>query len=82
MLGAKPAHCGIVYTNFQHDFSARLSLIKQGENVILSLLGDGLHDGMAEALIIMGYNGDMRFYNCQQQNCCNALFTKIGLYQI
>ena len=49
MLGVKPAHCGIVYTNFQHGFSARLSLIKQGENVILSLLGDGLHDGMAES---------------------------------
>ncbi len=59
MLGAKPAHCGIVYTNFQCDFSARLSLIKQGENVILSLLGDGLHDGMAEAGGVLGLNFEL-----------------------
>ena len=30
-------------------FSVGLALIRQGKNVILKLLGDGLHDGMAEA---------------------------------
>ena len=49
MLGPKPADCGVVYINFLCDFSAGLALIKQGENVILSLLGDGFHDGLAEA---------------------------------
>ena len=59
MLVAKPAHCGIVYINFQCNFFARLPLIKQGENVILSLLRDGLHDGMAEAGGVLGLNFEL-----------------------
>ncbi len=49
MLGANSVNCGGVDINFQHDFHEGLALIKQVENVILSLLGDGLHDGVAEA---------------------------------
>ena len=56
MLGVKPDYCGVVYTSFQCSLSARLALIKQGGNVNLSLLGDGLHDGMAESGGVLGLN--------------------------
>ena len=55
-LGAEPTDCGVVYTNFQCDFSAGFALIKQGENVILSLLGDGFHDEMEESGGVLGPN--------------------------
>ena len=48
MLGAEPVHCRVVHTNSKCNFSAGLALVKQGENIILGLLGDGFHDGMAE----------------------------------
>ena len=47
--GAKPDDFRVVYTNSWSDFLSGSALIKQGEDVIMSLLGDGLHDELAEA---------------------------------
>ena len=52
--GENPDDLRVVYTNFQGDFLSGFALIKQGEDVILSLLGDGLHDEMAEAGGVLG----------------------------
>ena len=49
MLGEKPDDFRVVCTNFHCNFLSGFSLIKQGEDGILNLLGDGLHDEMAEA---------------------------------
>ena len=43
MLEAKPDEFKIVYTSFQCYFLSGFALIQWGEDVILSLLGDGLH---------------------------------------
>ena len=54
MLREKPDDFRVVYTNFQCNFLSEFALIKQGEDVILSLLGHGLHDEMAEARGVLG----------------------------
>ena len=54
MLGGNPDDLRVMYTNFQCNFVSGFALIKQGEDVILTLLGDGLHDEMAEAGGILG----------------------------
>ena len=54
MLREKPDNFRVVYTNLQCNFVSGFALIKQGEDVILTLLGDGLHDEMAEAGGILG----------------------------
>ena len=54
MLGEKPDDFRVVCTNFQCSFLSGFALIKQGEDVIPSSLGDGLHDQMGEAGGVLG----------------------------